>query len=247
MSGYILEVCCGSVDDVIEAQRGGADRVELNSCLFQGGLTPSIGALRRVRELTSIPVMAMVRPRQGGFCYTENEYKAALMDAQALLDGGADGIVFGFLNQDGTLDKTRTREMVRLAGDRTKVFHRAIDVTPDWKKTLSDLIDAGVDRVLTSGQAPNAFYGMEVIRQMIEFAGGAIQILPGAGIKLRNVDQIVEYTGCNQIHLGQFRKVFDQSTSGNGEIFFGGALYPPEDRYDLIDGDYIGQMRKRLI
>ena len=246
MNQYTLEVCCGSVDDVLEAQRGGADRVELNSCLMFGGLTPSIGTLIAAKKLSSLPIMTMVRPRQAGFCYTAAEYAAALADAEQLLEHGSDGLVFGFLDTDGNLDAKRTRELARLAGDKTKVFHRAIDVCADWKRLLGQLIDIGIDRVLTSGLAPDVFYGVEVIREMIDFAQGAIQIMPGAGVNLRNVDKIVEATGCDQIHVARFRDVMDTSTAANRDIFFGGALYPPEDRYSVIDGDYIGQIRARL-
>ena len=246
MKRYLLEVCCGSVDDVLEAERGGADRVELNSSLMFGGLTPSIGELVTAKKLSHLPVMAMVRPRQAGFCYTDAEYATALADAEALLENGADGLVFGFLREDGTLDAQRTREMVRLAGNKTKVFHRAIDVCDDWKKLLGQLIELGVDRVLTSGLAPDVYYGTDVIREMIEFAQGEITIMPGAGVSLKNVDRIVEATGCSEIHVAQFRTRMDTSTAHNADIFFGGALYPPEDRYSVIDGDYIAQVRKHL-
>ena len=246
MNRYTLEVCCGSVDDVLEAQRGGADRVELNSCLMLGGLTPSIGALATAKRLSSLPVMTMVRPRQAGFCYTEAEYATALADAEALLAHGSDGLVFGFLDADGNLDVKRTRALARIAGNKTKVFHRAIDVCADWKKLLGQLIDIGIDRVLTSGLAPDVFYGIDTLCEMMDFAQGAIQIMPGAGVNLKNVDRIVEATGCDQIHVARFRDVMDTSTAGNRDIFFGGALYPPEDRYSVIDGDYIASVRAHL-
>ena len=246
MSKYLLEVCCGSAEDVVEAARGGADRVELNSCLFHGGLTPSVGELIVAKQMVDIPIMTMVRPRQGGFCYTDVEYKTALADAEKLLENGSDGLVFGFLNADGTLNAERTKELVRIAGSKTKVFHRAIDVAEDWKKMLGQLIEIGVDRVLTSGLAPDVFYGIDVIREMIEFADGRIQILPGAGVNLKNIDKIVEYTGCGQIHIARHKTMIDPSTANNRDIFYGGALYPPEDRYDLIDSDYIGKIRAHL-
>ena len=246
MNQYTLEVCCGSVDDVLQAQRGGADRVELNSCLMFGGLTPSIGALIAAKRLSSLPIMTMVRPRQAGFCYSSAEYATALADAEQLLDHGSDGLVFGFLDSDGALDVKRTRELARIAGKKTKVFHRAIDVCSDWKKLLGQLIEIGIDRVLTSGLAPDVYYGIDVIREMMDFAQGAIQIMPGAGVNLKNVDRIVEATGCDQIHVARFRDVMDASTANNPDIFFGSALYPPEDRYSVIDGDYIARMRKHL-
>ena len=246
MSKYLLEVCCGSVDDVLEAERGGADRVELNSSLMFGGLTPSIGELITAKKLSGLPVMAMVRPRQAGFCYTDAEYATALADAEALLEHGADGLVFGFLKEDGSLDAQRTKALARLTGDRTKVFHRAIDVCGDWKRLLGQLIEIGVDRVLTSGLAPDVYYGIDVIREMMDFAQGEITIMPGAGVNLKNVDRIVEATGCAEIHVARFRDVMDTSTANNRDIFFGGALYPPEDRYSVIDGDYIARLRNHL-
>ena len=141
MGKTLLEICCGSADDVIEAAKGGADRVELNSNLFQGGLTPTIGTLRVVKRQVTIPVMTMVRPRAGGFCYTENEFEVAKADAELLLQNGADGLVFGFLHADGTVDRERTKALVHIASGMPCVFHRALDVVPDWKQALDTLID----------------------------------------------------------------------------------------------------------
>ncbi len=241
-----LEVCCGSADDVWEAYKGGADRVELNSSLFHGGLTPSVGSLIAARELAPIPVMAMVRPRPGGFCYTANEYKTALYDARALLDHGAHGLVFGFLNPDGTVDEARTKEFADLAQGKETVFHRAIDVTPDWKRALDTLIKLGVTRVLTSGQASNVYFALETISEMVRFADGAIEILPGAGITLQNAARVAEATGCHYLHLKRHKRIMDTSTQNNRNIFFGGALYPPEDSFEVIDSEYIGEVSKQL-
>ena len=109
MRKFPLEVCCGSVEDVLAARAGGADRVELNSCLFHGGLTPSIGELIAAKRMVDIPMMTMVRPRQGGFCYTDAGYRTALADAERLAAHGADGLVFGFLNPDGRRSTRRAR------------------------------------------------------------------------------------------------------------------------------------------
>lgn len=246
MSKIKLEVCCGSVDDVVEAWKAGADRVELNSSLFHGGLTPSIGSLIVAREEAAIPIIAMVRPRPGGFNYTRHEYKAALADAEKLIENGAHGLVFGFLNADGTVDEVRTRELVDMTGERESVFHRAIDVTPDWKRALETLIKLGVKRVLTSGQAPDVFFALDTVAEMIRFAQGSIEILPGAGITLQNAARVVKATGCTQLHLARHRRVLDTSTFNNREIFFGAALYPPEDIVDVADGEYIAAVRGQL-
>ena len=246
MDRTLLEICCGSADDVIEAARGGADRVELNSNLFQGGLTPSIGTLEVVKRHVKIPVMTMVRPRAGGFCYTDIEYETAKADAKALLSHGADGLVFGFLLPDGTIDEKRTKEMVEIASGAPCVFHRAIDVVPDWKRALETLIHLGITRVLTSGQESDVFFALDTIAEMIQFAGSAIEILPGAGITLKNARRVVEATGCKQIHLARHRTLPDTSVQNNRSIYYGGALYPPEDRFDITDTEYVAAVRKAI-
>ena len=245
MDKLLMEVCCGSVEDVTEAYKGGADRVELNSCLFHGGLTPSIGELIVVKKKVPIPVMTMVRPRQGGFCYTDAEYETALADAEALLRYGSDGLVFGFLHQDGSLDEERTKELTRMAKKAGKqaVFHRAIDVVEDWKDVLSKLIDIGVDRVLTSGQASDVAYGTDVVREMIEFAQGRIEILPGAGVNEKNIKRIIAETGCTQLHVARFKQKTDRSTQNNRDIFYGGCLYPSEVSYEVTDSASIARLR----
>ena len=248
MSRVLLEVCCGSADDVIEAHRAGADRVELNSDLFHGGLTPTLGTLLVAKRETGMPIMTMVRPREGGFCYTEAEFAAAVEDAKLFLAHGADGLVFGFLHQDGTLDMERTRVLADLAREagRESVFHRAIDVVPDWREALDQLISLGVTRVLTSGQEPDVSLGTGTVREMIDYAAGRIQILPGAGITARNMDRILSETGCTQIHLAAHRSLPDPSVCNNRAIYYGGALYPPEDRFQIIDQSYIRGMVERL-
>lgn len=244
----ILEVCCGSADDVIQACRAGAHRVELNSDLFHGGLTPTIGELLVAKRETGMKIMTMVRPREGGFCYTDAEFATALEDAAQLLANGADGLVFGFLHQNGTLDVERTARLARLAQEAGKetVFHRAIDVVPDWRETLDALMELGITRVLTSGQEPDVSLGTRTVREMIEYAAGRIQILPGAGITARNMDRVIAETGCDQIHLAAHRTQCDTSVSNNRSIYYGGALYPPEDRFSVIDSEYIGGMVRRL-
>lgn len=239
-----LEVCCGSAEDVIEAARGGADRVELNSDLFHGGLTPTMGALQVVKRHTHIPVMCMVRPREGGFCYTQTEFEVMLCDARALLDAGADGIVFGFLDENGRVDEARTRAMLEVIGDRQSVFHRAIDVVPDVFEALDTLIGLGVRRVLTSGQQPTVAQGAQMIRRMREHARGRIEILPGGGIDLGDVRACREQTGVDALHVAAHRTAYDTSCRFNTAIYFGGAIYPPEDRFLISDPEKIAQFRR---
>ena len=245
-SKILFEVCCGSIDDAIEVQAGGADRIELNSCLFHGGLTPPIGSVIEARKRLQIPIIAMVRPRGGGFCYTEAEFAQMEHDARMFIEQGADGIVFGILNQDGSIDMQRNARLVEIAGDRDAVFHRAFDVTGDPFKALDQLIELGIKRVLTSGQQPSVPLGVEMLKQLVEYAKGRIEILPGGGIELHNAKEMADVIGCGQIHLAWFKSMRDSSCSLRPQIFFGGALYPPEDRYDVIDQDYIQNVTNRL-
>ena len=244
----ILEICCGSADDVIRAWQGGAHRVELNSNLFHGGLTPTIGALRVAKQKADIPIMAMVRPREGGFCYTEAEFLTAVEDAKLLLENGADGLVFGFLHEDGRVNKERTAILAKLAQDAGKetVFHRAIDVVPDWKEALDILIELGITRVLTSGQEADVPWGAPTIREMVAYSNGRIEILPGGGIRLRNVERVIAETGCNQVHMSAGQTCRDASAMNNRNIHFGGCLYPPEDLYRTTNTETVASVAALL-
>lgn len=246
MPKILVEICCGSAEDVIESQKAQADRVELNSSLFEGGLTPSVGELLVAKETTKLPIMSMVRPRAGGFCYTPTEFRTALKDAELLLENGSDGIVFGFLNPDGTVDAGRCRQMMDRIGSKESVFHRAIDVVPDWKSAIDTLIGLGVTRILTSGQRPSALDGASTIAEMIRYANGRIQVLPGGGVRQYNVKELLEKTGCRQVHISPHKNCFDTSVSGNPAIHFGGALYPPEDRFSVVDAEAVHGFKNEM-
>lgn len=247
MSPILLEVCCGSAEDAIEAAAGGADRVELCSSLFLGGLTPSLGSLLEVKQRTSIPVIAMNRPRQAGFCYSAAEFAVMERDSDLLLEHGADGVVFGILNADGTIDVRRTQALRARIGSRQAVFHRAFDVTPDPFRALDQLIELGITRVLTSGQKNAAPQGADLIRQLIEHADGRIEVLPGAGITLDNVREFVAQTNATQIHMTAFASRTDTSTHANLDIQFGSPSGPPESAYELTDRDLVRRVKKELI
>ncbi len=246
MANILLEICCGSTEDAVEAERGGADRVELCSALFLGGLTPSIGSLREAKQRLKIPVMAMARPRQAGFCYSAMDFAVMERDADLLLERGADGIVFGILNSDGTVDTARSRMIRNRIGDRQAVFHRAFDVTPDPFRALEELIDLGITRVLTSGQRNGAPEGSTLIKQLIDHARGRIEVLPGAGLGLDNIRDFVLTTGCAQVHMTAFAEMRDTSTQANPQIKFGSALMPDEAAYELTDAGFVREVKERL-
>lgn len=201
-NSILLEICCGSLEDALAAAAGGADRIELNSALYLGGLTPSMATLLAVRESCPIPVIAMVRPRGGGFCYPESTYRLMLREAELLLKNGADGLAFGFLHEDRSLQVERTRAFVELIHSygREAVFHRAIDCVPDQEQVMDALITCGVDRVLTSGGRATAWEGREQIARLQKQYGQEMQILPGSGLRKENAVEFVRQTGVGQIH-----------------------------------------------
>lgn len=248
MKKTLLEICCGSAEDAIEAAGAGADRAELCSNLFHGGLTPTLGSLRVVKNECDIKAVTMVRPREGGFCYTDVEFKVAVEDARALAANGSDGLVFGFLHENGRVDMERSRIIAEIAQERgiETVFHRAIDVVPDWKEALDMLIELNITRVLTSGQEPDVSIATDTVKEMIDYAAGRIQIMPGAGITLKNMERIIRETGAEQIHLAAHKLMFDRSTLNNRSIYYGGCLYPPEDQFKVTDRETVSAMVKKL-
>ena len=248
MKRVTLEVCCGSYEDVVIAQSAGADRVELNSSMFLGGLTPSMGCFLEVKANTNIPVITMIRPREAGFFYSGYEYAVMKRDANLFIEHGTDGLVFGFLNPNGTFDKSRMEEFAgicRTAGI-TAVCHRAFDVTPDPIAALDTLIELGVNRVLTSGQQPNVINGVKLISELIKHAAGRIEIMPGAGLEYNNIEDFIEKTGVTQIHVAAPKLRAETSTSINPNIYYGGALYPREDVVSIADIDTIRQISSMM-
>ena len=241
----LIEVCCGSVEDALEAEAGGADRVELNSSLFFGGLTPSIGAVIEAKRRLRIPVMVMIRPRGGGFCYTETELAVMERDIEAALERGADGVVFGALTAEGGLDSRANARLLARAGRFPVVFHRAFDVMADPEPGLERLIDLGFRRILTTGRRAQIEDGADYVKGLIERARGRIEILPG-GMTPRNAPRLIAQIGCAQIHVASFARRVDPSSRGNPEVYFGSALYPPEDSYELTDRSFVSGVRNAV-
>ncbi len=241
-----LEICCGSVDDVLQAQTGGASRIELNAALALGGLTPSLGVLRQARAKTHLPILVMLRPRAGGVCYTESELDVMETDLDIFAEAGADGFVLGVLHEDGSLDEKRCKRLLDRAGNRPVVFHRAFDVTPDPFRTLDQLIALGFTRVLTSGQERTALEGADLIHRLVEYADGRIEILPGGGIRPHNVREILQRTGCDQVHCTAFSQRLDSSLSARPHIRFNAENMGSEEEYATVDPEKVRAMLTRL-
>lgn len=199
-----VEICAGSVSDVVTANRfSEVDRIELNSALELGGLTPSLHTLLDAKQITDKKLICMVRPRPAGFRYNSEEIHTMFADAQEFLEHGADGIVFGFLKEDCTVDEELTEKMVSLIHGYGKeaVFHKAFDETPDGIEAFHTLQRAGVDRILTSGQMPSTAQGVHFIADLVKESNNTLEILPGGGINETNVVSILQKTGCSSFHM----------------------------------------------
>jgi copper homeostasis protein len=211
-----------------------------------GGLTPSLGSLREACGSTGIPIIAMVRPRPGGFCYSETEFKVMARDAEAALAEGAEGIAFGILTSSGEIDEARSRQMRRLAAGKQLVFHRAFDVVPEPLVALEKLIDIGVTRVMTSGQEASAYNGVNNISSYILYAAGRIEILPAGGINRFTVADVIRRTGCKQVHASLSTLRQDGSVNARPQVSFGGTLKPPENEFTITDGEAVSGLRRAL-
>ena len=239
----MIEICAGSYQDCITAFKAGAKRVELNSALSAGGLTPSIAALRRVKKETSLKVICMVRIRAAGFCYDSQDIELMLEDAKFLLENGADGIAFGFLNEDGTIYEKATRQMINLIHSYHKeaVFHRAFDITKDPYQAIETLINLKCDRILTSGQKSKAMQGMELIKDLQEKYGQQIEILAGSGMNHKNIQEMKHYTKIKQVHSSCKGYRIDPTTSNDSVSY---SYIDNTNQYDVVDFDLVEKLVK---
>ena len=243
----VVEVCCGSYYDALQASYGGASRIELNSALHMGGLTPSLATLLKVKEATNLEVICMVRPRGAGFCYSDEDFEVMKLDAEILLDNGADGIAFGCLDAQGDIDIVQTREMVNIIKSyhKTAVFHRAIDCVNDIDESMDILITLGVDRILTSGLQAKALHGKEMIKYLQEAYGNSIEILAGSGINALNVKRLMDYTGISQVH-SSCKDWVNDSTTHRHEVSYAYAPVPHENDYDVVSKELVEKIVKSI-
>lgn len=241
----ILECCVNSAVSAVEAQEGGADRVELCENMADGGTTPSAGSIRLARQSLRIGLYVMIRPRGADFLYNDLEFSIMKEDVLMARSLGADGVVFGILRADGTIDRERMEELVHLASPMGVTCHRAFDMTRDPFEAMETLIGLGVERILTSGQRENALAGAPLIRQLIEKADNRIVVMPGNGIKEHNLQEVIRETGATEFHV-RLDKTVD-----SGMIFRNPAAKmgsPQQSEYDYVvtDRERVINMRYKL-
>ncbi len=243
----IVEICCGSYEDALNAKRGGASRIELNSGLYLGGLTPSIGSLLLTKQETDLKVITMIRPRGAGFHYSEADFAVMKVDALLMMENGADGIAFGCLDEKGYIDIDFTKQMVEIVKkyQGEAVFHRAFDCVKDPYQAIETLIDLGIDRVLTSGLKAKAMDGIPLIKSLQEKYGNYIEILVGSGINASNAKEVMEKTGVSQVHSSCKDWISDPTTASQ-DVSFAFSQEPYEMNYDVVSAELVKKIVNSL-
>ena len=243
----IIEICCGSYEDALNAYHGGAKRIELNSALHLGGLTPSLATLQLTKKNTDLKVICMVRPRGAGFHYTNAEFEVMKADARTLMENGSDGLAFGFLDEEGNIDQTQTKEMIEIvkAHHGEVVFHRAFDCVNDPYEAIETLIALGVDRVLTSGLEPKAMDGLALIKELQDKYGDKIEILAGSGMNASNAKAMMDQTGISQVHSSCKDWVCDPTTACH-HVSYAYAPAPHEMDYDVVSLELVQKIVKSI-
>jgi len=242
---HILEITVNSLQSALEAQQGGADRVELCDNFAEGGTTPSHGMIITAAWKLLIDLYVIIRPRGGDFLYDELEFEVMKRDIQFAKEAGVKGVVFGILLENGEIDKKRNRELVELAQPMQTTFHRAFDMTTNPFQSLEDVIETGFDRILTSGQQSTAPEGTDLIAQLVQKAGKRISIMPGSGINEQNIVDIAHKTGAREFH-GSFSKSVPSSMTFRNDRSSMGNKKTDEYELKIADVDQIISIKNLL-
>lgn len=195
----IYEACVGNYNEALRAEELGANRVELCDNLLEGGTTPSYGTIKKTISKLNIPVMVIIRPRGGNFEYSSDEVEIMKEDIITCKKLGAYGVVIGALKA-GCIDKCAIKELIELAKPMSITFHMAFDEIDDKHKAIDELVDLGIDRILTKGGNEDAISGKENLKDYVKFSNNRISIMPGKGVTKENRQFILDFTGAKEIH-----------------------------------------------
>jgi copper homeostasis protein len=215
----LVEAAVETLNSALAAERAGADRIELCDNLSDGGTTPGAGLIATVAERSRLPVFVLIRPRAGGFVYSDDEFETMVRDIGLAVRLGIAGIVTGALTPDGRVDAERTRSLVEAAAGLPVTFHRAIDSAVNLPAALEQVIEAGASRVLTSGGAATALEGVDLIATLVEQARERITVVAGGGIREHNVRDVISRTGAREVHA---RLVDEAQMRGLVQVVRGG-------------------------
>lgn len=239
------ELCAYSVDACRIAARLGVDRVELCASPAEGGVTPSYATIERVAAIEGLDVSVMIRPRGGDFLYSDDEFETMLLDIERAREAGATGVVFGVLTADGKVDKERTRRLVEASEGMETTFHRAVDMTEDYKQAVEDIIEAGCDRILTSGSYDKAIDGIMEIAQAVSVARGRIEIMAGSGVSSANAVQLAS-AGVDALHFSAKTTVEGNMKYRNPRISMGGSNAVDEFSLRSVDEEEVLNILKLI-
>lgn len=232
----IIEICANSAQSCVEAEAGGAHRVELCAGIPEGGTTPSYGEIRTTQALTStIDINVIIRPRGGDFLYTSPEIQSMLYDIEMCRQLNVHGVVFGCLTPEGDIDKPLMRRLTEAAGPLSVTCHRAFDVCRDPFAALEDLIELGCDRILTSGQQSDAVKGIPLLAELVKCAAGRIIIMPGCGVRETNIAKIEAETGAAEFHTSARSIVYSKMAYRNENVPMGSNIATSE--FETVETD----------
>ena len=201
MKDYVLECCVDSAESALNAARGGAGRLELCGNLSIGGTTPDTALSEEIRKYSDIRIHALIRPRFGDFCYTDHELEIIRGSIRRYKELGAEGVVIGVLKPDGTLDMEEMKKLMKEAEGMSVTLHRAFDMCRDPRETLEQAVELGINTILTSGQQNNCVAGKELIRDMVEWADGRIDILVAGGVGAEVIRELRPFTKASSFHM----------------------------------------------
>lgn len=221
----LLEVCAFSFQSCLIAEKAGAARVELCDNPLEGGTTPGYGTIKQAREKISIGLYPIIRPRGGNFLYDADEMAIIKHDILLCKQLGCDGISTGVQLQNGEIDTARLSQIVEWAYPMGVTCHRVFDATPDPFKALEDIIASGCERILTSGQKSTAPEGIELLAKLVQQADGRIIIMPGAGVRSANIEQLINETGATEFHTSARITAPENVTYHNPAVAGTGHLY----------------------
>jgi len=219
---FMVEVCANGVESCLAAQQGGADRVELCAGIPEGGTTPSYGEIKVARRvLTTTRLHVIIRPRGGDFLYSDLEVERMAADIAVCLDLGVDGVVFGCLKADGTIDVEKNRYLMECSQGMSVTMHRAFDRAADPEQALEQIIALGFNRILTSGQQPKAIQGVDLLARLNRQAAGRIILMAGSGVTEQNIKEIRDVTGLNEFHFSGRESVPSAMQYVNPNLYMG--------------------------
>lgn len=240
----LLEICCYSMECALTAQQQGADRVELCAAPKEGGLTPSWGVLKSVRQAVTIPVHPIIRPRGGDFYYSASEFNAMLEDIAVVRDLGFPGLVIGLLDEDGHVDMPRMRQIMAAAQGMAVTFHRAFDMCVNPLQAFENLAELGVARVLTSGQQSSAEKGISFIKELKAQSGVPI-IMAGAGVRAANLELFLQ-AGVFELHSSAGRWLPSPMRYRNAGLSMSTESEADEYSRYGVDGESVAVMKAMI-